>query len=259
MLRKSCGSEPGRNILTDTIKEGNSVDIGRNSPCPCGSGKKYKRCCIQRGNLALPTDQEFDARRSQELMARRIITRDQRPGMGDPIIIHDPKGMRKMSEVLIEFAEPVMERADSFEDRKKAFSVAALTWNLSLEDPDDRKVKISELCEKVFHSGEKSVMKDLRQFLDQFIQRKEENYPEIKRSILDWELIETRDSYHLNVVSTVVDNKSVEFKIVRRNILKRYIPGFLFKKIIGGVIGDECNEQRVAPKLPFFQGVKKVF
>jgi hypothetical protein len=22
--------------------------IGRNSPCPCGSGKKYKRCCEQR-------------------------------------------------------------------------------------------------------------------------------------------------------------------------------------------------------------------
>ena len=21
------------------------VDIGRNEPCPCGSGKKYKKCC----------------------------------------------------------------------------------------------------------------------------------------------------------------------------------------------------------------------
>ncbi|MEZ8189533.1 MULTISPECIES: SEC-C metal-binding domain-containing protein [unclassified Vibrio] len=20
--------------------------MGRNQPCPCGSGKKYKRCCI---------------------------------------------------------------------------------------------------------------------------------------------------------------------------------------------------------------------
>lgn len=23
-------------------------EIGRNSPCPCGSGKKYKRCCQQK-------------------------------------------------------------------------------------------------------------------------------------------------------------------------------------------------------------------
>jgi len=21
--------------------------IGRNNPCPCGSGKKYKRCCLK--------------------------------------------------------------------------------------------------------------------------------------------------------------------------------------------------------------------
>ncbi len=24
-----------------------SHKIGRNDPCPCGSGKKYKKCCIQ--------------------------------------------------------------------------------------------------------------------------------------------------------------------------------------------------------------------
>ena len=24
--------------------------IGRNDPCPCGSGKKYKNCCLSSGN-----------------------------------------------------------------------------------------------------------------------------------------------------------------------------------------------------------------
>lgn len=28
-----------------------SVRIGRNDPCPCGSGKKYKRCCIDMGPM----------------------------------------------------------------------------------------------------------------------------------------------------------------------------------------------------------------
>lgn len=23
-------------------------DIGRNDPCPCGSGKKYKQCCLKK-------------------------------------------------------------------------------------------------------------------------------------------------------------------------------------------------------------------
>src|SRR5688572_27618025 len=25
-----------------------SIRIGRNDPCPCGSGRKYKRCCLDR-------------------------------------------------------------------------------------------------------------------------------------------------------------------------------------------------------------------
>ncbi|MBI5118565.1 SEC-C domain-containing protein [Candidatus Poribacteria bacterium] len=24
-------------------------DVGRNDPCPCGSGKKYKKCCLGKG------------------------------------------------------------------------------------------------------------------------------------------------------------------------------------------------------------------
>lgn len=35
--------------------------IGRNSPCPCGSGKKYKRCCQQK-ELEM-TQQEFPSGR----------------------------------------------------------------------------------------------------------------------------------------------------------------------------------------------------
>src|SRR5258706_15656101 len=27
--------------------------VGRNEPCPCGSGKKYKRCCLQRDEAAM--------------------------------------------------------------------------------------------------------------------------------------------------------------------------------------------------------------
>jgi preprotein translocase subunit SecA len=30
--------------------------IGRNDPCPCGSGKKYKKCCLRTGNGAVLFD-----------------------------------------------------------------------------------------------------------------------------------------------------------------------------------------------------------
>jgi len=28
-------------------------DVGRNDPCPCGSGKKFKKCCLSLGTDAL--------------------------------------------------------------------------------------------------------------------------------------------------------------------------------------------------------------
>ncbi len=46
--------------------------IGRNSPCPCGSGKKYKRCCQQK-------EAEF---REQELPTGRF--RYESGSYGDP-------------------------------------------------------------------------------------------------------------------------------------------------------------------------------
>lgn len=29
------------------------MDIGRNDLCPCGSGEKYKNCCITKGDIFL--------------------------------------------------------------------------------------------------------------------------------------------------------------------------------------------------------------
>lgn len=26
----------------------NNPEVGRNDPCPCGSGKKYKKCCLNK-------------------------------------------------------------------------------------------------------------------------------------------------------------------------------------------------------------------
>lgn len=42
--------EKGREILFQNKEKGSTqenaaIKIGRNDPCPCGSGKKYKKCC----------------------------------------------------------------------------------------------------------------------------------------------------------------------------------------------------------------------
>ena len=36
------------NRKATSIKSDKRVKIGRNDPCPCGSGKKYKKCCMNK-------------------------------------------------------------------------------------------------------------------------------------------------------------------------------------------------------------------
>jgi preprotein translocase subunit SecA len=42
-----------KSLKSARLAPGDSVDkpskVGRNEPCPCGSGKKYKKCCGKRG------------------------------------------------------------------------------------------------------------------------------------------------------------------------------------------------------------------
>lgn len=43
MAMEGIGAENWQGIQDTYVRE--EPKIGRNDPCPCGSGKKYKKCC----------------------------------------------------------------------------------------------------------------------------------------------------------------------------------------------------------------------
>ncbi|MFP4477629.1 MAG: SEC-C metal-binding domain-containing protein [Desulfatibacillaceae bacterium] len=49
------------------------MKIGRNQPCPCGSGKKYKKCCLNKA--ATPSHESYYSRLSeaQELLLEKLL------------------------------------------------------------------------------------------------------------------------------------------------------------------------------------------
>ncbi|MGM0502885.1 MAG: YecA family protein [Bacillota bacterium] len=49
--------------------------IGRNDPCPCGSGKKYKKCCINKADLNIERNRHWFKEDIEELSTDAIITR----------------------------------------------------------------------------------------------------------------------------------------------------------------------------------------
>lgn len=46
-MQKQAGDRNTFDLVKEKIKDESGKVIGRNDPCPCGSGKKYKKCCGQ--------------------------------------------------------------------------------------------------------------------------------------------------------------------------------------------------------------------
>jgi hypothetical protein len=49
------------------------VQVGRNDPCPCGSGEKYKNCCIEKGDNFLRKMAAKARREKEGSLLRRIV------------------------------------------------------------------------------------------------------------------------------------------------------------------------------------------
>ncbi|WP_166827094.1 anaerobic sulfatase maturase [Thalassoroseus pseudoceratinae] len=48
MHQRRSKSSPKQSSALQTLRNTPSESVGRNAPCPCGSGRKYKKCCLAR-------------------------------------------------------------------------------------------------------------------------------------------------------------------------------------------------------------------
>jgi preprotein translocase subunit SecA len=45
-VAKETGTNSDKTVKAQPVRK--SGKVGPNDPCPCGSGKKYKKCCMQK-------------------------------------------------------------------------------------------------------------------------------------------------------------------------------------------------------------------
>ena len=55
-----------------------TVAIGRNDPCPCGSGKKYKNCCVDKGDHFLRKMAKKAKKEQEPSFFDRLFKRDKK-------------------------------------------------------------------------------------------------------------------------------------------------------------------------------------
>lgn len=72
----AAGRPPwGWAALADSIDRGRATKVGRNDPCPCESGQRFKRCCASSGGLSLPMRVDLLPLRIDEWLDRLPLRR----------------------------------------------------------------------------------------------------------------------------------------------------------------------------------------
>ena len=159
---------------------------GRNDPCPCGSGKKYKKCCLRKDQEAARAESE-QAKRNQDFL-EEIVPAE----IGGEPLLSLPSGTDLMPEVIDE-ADPLLERINTFWEQfmdapyEKQW---ALVTNTLAEEPelfDDEMVfeVTNDLFPKAVDAGE---IARYKQLLDQLEEIVPEAYIKELGYILEWRI-----------------------------------------------------------------------
>ena len=110
----------------------------------------------------------------------------------------NPAGVEKMSDVLLRFAEPILDRLAPLDDKKATLLFAMSAWNCCLISSEEQAHMRWEL-RHIFDDAHN------RADFEMLIQRKTELYPRNRRLFMGLEVAESAGGLHVNVVSTDLD------------------------------------------------------
>ena len=124
-----------------------------------------------------------------------LVERVRRTFKEKTLVVRNTPDAEKMSEVLIQFAKPLLKEDDDLEQHRKAYLLATLAWNLAILPEAQRREDLErgELA-KTFGPEGIALMRAL-------IERKLLLFPHNTRPILDLSVTDLGDSLHVDVIS----------------------------------------------------------
>jgi hypothetical protein len=126
-------------------------------------------------------------------------------GLGEPgmTFAENPEGYEKMSEILIEFVKPFLDKANSHQRREALFSVAVVSWNLAIVPENERQKMLKMMSKKLRNKQDPEFAKDTQSLIEEFIERKLTFFADNNRFITGFELDDRSDSFYISVSSII--------------------------------------------------------
>ena len=137
-------------------------------------------------------------RRRKRGAAANLRRRVQKGFPDQEVVVGEGRDGVKMSQVLEEFIEPYREFADTEEAFRKLLVTAVVAWNTALFPAEEREAHL----EKVLEAFPEEVRADGKAIISELMERKERYFSEYRRMIIDYEVMDTGEGYHLVVIST---------------------------------------------------------
>ena len=137
-------------------------------------------------------------RRRKRDAAANLRQRVQHQFPDQEVVVGGARDGVKMSEVLEEFIAPYREIANTKEAFRRLLVTAVIAWNMALFSAEERKAHLEEVLE----AFPEEVRADGRAIVSELMERKERYFSEYRRMIIDYEVTDTGEGYHLVVIST---------------------------------------------------------
>ncbi|MEM9151127.1 MAG: hypothetical protein AAGB19_11815 [Cyanobacteria bacterium P01_F01_bin.3] len=117
-----------------------------------------------------------------------------------------------MSEILEDFISPYLELAHNYSERERLVSIALVAWNLSIVPESNRQAMLDSQFQTMFKEGEQFAQQDIRELITAMMERKQQEFADDRQIIMDFQLQDLDDGFHLSVASTLVKTKCQKLK-----------------------------------------------
>lgn len=117
-------------------------------------------------------------------------------------------GETKISAIILDYAQDLLELANSKRDQETATMLAIAAWNLSVFKECDRDEALASMFREMKIQENSEAFNDMTHIIQTLIYRKQQDYPDINRFIVEHDLVISKNKICLNVISTIFNTQS---------------------------------------------------